>query len=88
MEAMMKTYEYLICNEFDEDIFNKQCEVLEKRLQKLKKEPLMTDVDGTLLQIYFWNRCKIKVINDVMLGVNIESEIDLEQLFSKQAMAV
>lgn len=78
----MFDYDYTICTEPDEDIFKRQCAALEKHIPLLKKEPLMTDVDNTKIQIYFKDGKKIKVKNDYMVGaVYIQSEIELTQFF-------
>ncbi len=78
----MYKYDYNICTEPDEDIFKKQCAALEKHIPELKKEPLMTDVDNTKIQMYYKDGKKIKVKNDYMVGaVYIKSEIELTQFF-------
>ncbi len=78
----MYKYDYNICTEPDEDIFERQCAALEKHIPSLKKGPFMTDVDNTKIQIYFKDGKKIKVKNDYMVGaVYILSEIELTQFF-------
>ncbi|MEA5134645.1 MAG: hypothetical protein VB035_00740 [Candidatus Fimivivens sp.] len=76
-------YEYIICNQADEEIFHKQCAALEKRLKSIEKMPVLQDVDGSLIQRYSFDGKTIIVFNDLALGaVTIESEEDLEPYFS------
>lgn len=76
-------FEYNICNQFDEIIFEKQCLALEKNIPGLIKEKdLLIDVDGSKIQSYKLNDSKITVHNDYYLNeVYIKSDIELEQYF-------
>ena len=75
-------YEYEICNDCDEEIFRKQCLALEKHIPGLEKGRFLTDVDGTLIQLYFLDGKKIRVTNDCTIGsVSVESEIELKRFF-------
>ena len=69
----------------DEDIFYRQCKALEDKVPNIVKDGnLLTDVDGTLIQMYALDGLRIQVINDRFIPpgeVCIESEIDLEQFF-------
>lgn len=76
-------FEYAICNVYDADIFQKQCLALEKHIPYLLKEKLLEDVDGTQIQRYERNHKQIKVVNDKLVGVFIESDFDIEGYFSK-----
>lgn len=79
---MINLFEYDICNQFDEDIFEKQCLALEKNIPKLIKQDLLTDVDGSKIQSYSVEEDKISVHNDYYLNeVYIKSDIKLEQYF-------
>lgn len=78
----MYKYEYSICNEFARDTFLKQCEALENHIPNLVKGDFLTDVDGSQIQIYFLNNKKISVFNTPDFGVEIRSQIDIEQYFS------
>lgn len=75
-------FEYNICNQADEAIFEKQCLALEKNIPGLIKEDLLTDVDGSKVQKYNFNGSEVTVCNSYYLDeVYIESDIDLEQYF-------
>jgi len=79
-------FEYLICNNPNEEIFYKQCAALEKHIPGLKKEESLQDVDNSLIQVYWFKNKKIKVLNDFYLNmVHIESEIDIESFFVKSS---
>lgn len=75
-------FHYTICNMPDEEIFNKQCLALEKKVPSLIKKDLLEDVDGSLTQIYEKGGRKIIVHNSEYVGaLYIDSEIELEQFF-------
>lgn len=77
-------YEYNICTEADEEIFNKQCKALEKYIPNLRKENLLIDVDGSKVQCYFLSSKKITVHNSYYIGaVFVKSEIDIRKYFNK-----
>ena len=78
MIFMCKNYEfhYTVCNEFDEEIFIKQCAAIEK-IPSLKKEKLLEDVDGTVLQIYHHENGDIRIVNDYLIGcLYVDSDFD------------
>ena len=76
-------FNYEICNVFDKEIFKKQCSAIEKYIPNLEKHILLEDVDGTEIQKYsFANGKEIKVTNDVDFGINVTSDINLEQFFN------
>lgn len=75
---------YIICNVADEDIFDKQCEALEKNIPRLDKRDTLRDVDGSIIQLYDRDGKKIKVLCDYIFDeVCIESELELTQFFHK-----
>lgn len=75
-------FEYNICNQADEMIFEKQCLALEKNIPNLVKEDLLIDVDGSKIQPYNLKDSKIKVYNSTYLdAVYIKSDVELEQYF-------
>ncbi|MBT9811183.1 hypothetical protein GPL26_16270 [Enterocloster citroniae] len=75
-------YEYYICDTADDEIFRKQCVAIEKNIAPLKKEKLLEDVDGSLIQIYGYMGSKIKVYCDHFIDeVCVKSEIELKHFF-------
>lgn len=79
-------YEYTICNVFDEKIFEEQCQALEKNIPNLTKtySKMLVDVDGTQIMCYhFPNGTRLAVYNTKDFGVEIRSEVELEQYFQK-----
>ena len=76
--------EYNVCTIADEDIFRRQCKAIEKNIKPLKKEELLTDVDGTLIQKYYYGDSVIIVFCDVEAdGVYVKSDIELKTFFRK-----
>lgn len=76
-------YNYTICNEADEVIFQKQCAAIEKHISPIEKAALLTDVDGTMIQKYGHDDMQIKVVNDVITdAVYVESNKDIKHFFS------
>lgn len=76
-------FEYMICNRFDKEIFEKQCIALEKNIPDIEKKDLLEDVDGSSYQTYLVQGKKVEVSNSYYLNcVYIKSEIDLEQFFN------
>ncbi|MCI1269817.1 MAG: hypothetical protein LKG21_07995 [Ruminococcus sp.] len=76
-------FDYNICNQADEEIFNKQCKALEKHIPNLIKLDMLTDVDGSKIQRYELNGKKIVVYNHFVIdAVFIKSDVDIEQYFS------
>jgi hypothetical protein len=77
-------FEYMICNQSDEEIFNKQCAALTKHIPGLQKDLFLEDVDGSLIQIFKLNGAKIKVLNDRDINqVWIDSEVDIDPYFGR-----
>lgn len=76
-------YNYKICNIFDKNIFIKQCSALEKHIHGLKRIDLLEDVDGSQMMKYeFENGKQLKVENNALFGVSIDSEISIEKYFN------
>lgn len=74
---------YTICNMADDDVFEKQCQAIEKKVHPLEKESILNDVDGSCIQTYHHNGNKIVIHNDYAVdAVYIESEISLEEFFN------
>lgn len=75
---------YIICNQPDADIFERQCAALEKNIAGLQKKQQLHDVDDSKTQLYDLNGKEIRVHNSFYIGeVYVESEIDLEPYFNK-----
>lgn len=76
-------FEYWICNEADDEIFEKQCNAIEKKVTPLEKRRLLKDVDGSLIQIYAHQGKEILIYSDHFINeVYIKSEVKLEQFFN------
>lgn len=79
---MEKKYSYTLCPEISNEVFIDTCQKIEQRWPEFRKERLLIDVDGTVLQIYYQGQNEVVVYNDVEVGaVYIESDIDLDDLF-------
>ena len=74
-------YSYNIAPVADEQAFLAACRAIEEAGVVKKKEKLLIDVDGTMIQIYHAAEGRIKVINDQMVdAVYVDSEIGLPKL--------
>ena len=63
--------------------FKEACKKIEEFFPDARKDQLLIDVDGTMIQNYTENSNNITVYNDYEIGaVFIESEVDLNKLFS------
>ena len=77
-------FKYIICRQFDSDLFQKQCAALEKYIHGLKREPLLEDVDGSQYQHYQHERGEIVVTNSYDIGcLYVESDFDLLPYFAR-----
>lgn len=75
-------FSYGICNQADAEIFQKQCQTLEKHISSIQKGDMLTDVDGSQTQFYHIGDKEVTVHNSRYIGaVYIDSEVDLEQYF-------
>ncbi|MFF2754332.1 hypothetical protein ACFVR1_11385 [Psychrobacillus sp. NPDC058041] len=75
-------FDYTICNQADEKIYNKQCLALEKNIPDIKKGERLIDVDGSEVRTYLLQGSEISVHNDYYINaVYIKSEIELRQYF-------
>ena len=71
-------YSYTLSKHADDNIFRKACLTLEQHIPNLKKEKLLEDVDGSLIQIYVGNDFSIRVDSDCEVdAVYIDSDIEL-----------
>lgn len=74
-------FTYNISKNADNAEFNRVCSLIESNTKDAKKEDLLTDVDGTQIQIYDTKDGKIKVFNDYEVGaVYVDSEADLSAI--------
>lgn len=83
-------YEYLICNEYNETVFNKLCEALEESIPNLRKGELLVDIDDSMIQIYYLGLNELTVYNscDYYDEVYIKSEFDLDDFFDGNAQLI
>ena len=71
-------FNYTVAKEADNKAFLNACAKIEKEVKPLKKEKLLVDVDGSLIQVYYTDNKKIKVLNDYEIdAVYIEAEKEL-----------
>lgn len=76
-------FNYTVAKEADNKAFISACNKIEKQINSLKKEKLLVDVDGSLIQVYYCDNKKIKVLNDYEVdAVYIQSEKNISDLFS------
>lgn len=80
---MSYMYNYEICNVFDKNIFERQCAVLEKSINGIRKISSLEDVDGSQITFYeLQNGKQLNIENNVLFGVIINSEFPVEKYFS------
>lgn len=84
--SKQKPFSYTICTTFDSEIFYRQCAALEKHIPGLKKKDrLLEDVDGSLLQKYIHEKGEVIVCNDAPIDVvYVDSDFDLLPYFKKK----
>lgn len=74
-------FEYTLSTEYDPAIFKKTAATLDSAL-KMRKEPLIRDVDDTLVQRYTDGENTVVLRADVEVDATyIESDINLGHLF-------
>lgn len=74
-------FSYNIHKEADAEAFEKACARIEKGVPGIKKEKILVDVDGTLIQVYHTSEGKIEVVNDYEIdAVYADSTIDLKNI--------
>lgn len=75
-------FRYVVCNQHDAEIFEKQCKALENTIPGIIRKDLLHDVDDSKTQIYMLNQNRVYVHNSTYLDeVYIESDVDLLQFF-------
>lgn len=81
----MIVYHYMICDQPDEEIFEKQCAALLKNVPNLKLKDELDDVDSSIYRTYEVNGAIVEVSNDYYIGgVFVKSEIELTQFFPEK----
>lgn len=72
-------FSYNIAKNASRASFEEVCTRIEAQYPNIEKEPIIEDVDGTQIQIYYLQRQKVKVINDYEVdAVYIDSDIELK----------
>ena len=80
-------YSYNISMEANEKEFVDICELLQKMLPDIKKRECFTDVDGSLIQIYYYLNEEIAVYNDYYVdAVYINSNTRLDDIIGKKSI--
>ena len=75
-------YSYTISKEPNNALFLKVCNTIEKHFCQATKDEMLTDVDGTCVQIYRLPDGVIKVCNDYeVYALYVDSNVDLKRLF-------
>lgn len=78
---MTKMFSYNISKTASIKAFKNACSAIEAGLKGIQKEELLTDADGSQIQIYETDDGKIKVYNDYEVdAVYIDSEVNLSDL--------
>ena len=62
-------FSYTISKTADSKAFHDASKLIEQKIIHLNKEELLTDVDGSLIQIYHANGKTIKLFNDYEIGL-------------------
>lgn len=76
-------FSYNIKKTVDKISFDHTCSLIESKIENIKKEDLLEDVDGTQIQIFNTPNGKIKVFNDYEVdAVYVDSEIDLTEILN------
>lgn len=75
-------FEYNICNQADEALFERQCTALESKIAGLREVAYLEDVDGSLTRVYQHPRGVVRVKNDTQVdAVYVIAEFDLLPYF-------
>lgn len=74
-------FAYNIAKTADGVAFKNACALIERGVAEIKKEDVLVDVDGSVIQVYTTPHGKIKVANDLEVdAVYADSEINLDAL--------
>lgn len=78
---MNDMFSYNISKVADNKAFHKVCSSIESELKDIKKEKLLVDVDGTMIQKYTRTDGSITVFNDYEVdAVYVDSDVDLSNI--------
>lgn len=87
MENRKYEYSYNINANANEKDFLICCKLIENSLPGIKKEELLMDVDGSLIQIYYYSGKEIAVYDDYYVdAVYVDSNVDLEKIIGKKSI--
>ena len=80
--AQRDVYDYTISRENNPEIFKEACRRIKASHPEFSVCPLLTDVDGTTIQLFKGDEAEIKVYDDYDVGaVYVISDIRLDTLF-------
>lgn len=80
-------YSYNINESANEEDFFVCCKLIEKNLPGVKKEKLLIDVDGSLIQIYHYANKKIVIFDDYYVdAVYINSNVKLDAIIGRKSI--
>lgn len=83
MTTNPRNYSYTISMTVDEAKFRDACRIIDSHYPGFKKDPILTDVDGSELQRFRKGDTIIEVNNDCeVYALYIDSDIDLSEHFS------
>ena len=75
-------FSYNISKVADKEAFLKACADVETTMEAIKKEKLLVDVDGSMVQWYNTLKGKIAIFNDYEVdAVYVDSEVDISCIF-------
>ena len=81
-----KVFSYNISKTASSKAFKNVCSVIESKMEEIQKEDMLTDCDGSQIQIYNTEKGKIKVYNDYEVdAVYVDSEVELK-MFSGSSL--
>lgn len=75
-------FSYTVAKTANEKAFAEACRLIESQFKKIDKEKALTDVDGSVVQIYRQGDDTIKVYNDYEVdAVYVDSDVELKNIF-------
>lgn len=74
-------FTYNISKAADNKVFRNACAKIEAKVKGITKEDLLTDVDGSLIQVYSTPEGNIRIFNDYEVdAVYADSEVNLSKV--------